>query len=213
MRNLSALDRLLAAAQRAIQTVSGRSTASRPYPPQATAEAQPALSESERRHAAALIRVDHVGEICAQALYEAQALGARQERVRAALERASREEIDHLAWTQKRLDELQGRVSLLNPFWYVGAFGIGWVASRLGDRVSLGFVVETERQVEQHLLNHLDRLPAQDRASHAIVAQMREDERAHGLAASELGGAELPAAARFVMKLAARVMTSTAYYV
>jgi 3-demethoxyubiquinol 3-hydroxylase len=214
MQNLTALDRLLAAAQRAVQTLSGRSIASRPYPPMATAEAQRvALSEWERRHAAALIRVDHVGEVCAQALYEAQALGARQSRVRAALERASREEVDHLAWTRKRLEELQDRVSVLNPLWYGGAFVIGLVASRLGDRVSLGFVVETERQVEQHLLGHLERLPANDTASRAIVGQMREDERRHGLAASDLGGVELPAPARFAMKLAARVMTTTAYYV
>jgi ubiquinone biosynthesis monooxygenase Coq7 len=214
MQNLTALDRLLAAAQRAVQTVSGRSIASRPYPPLAAAEAQAvALSESERRHAAALIRVDHVGEVCAQALYEAQALGARQQRVRAALERASREEVDHLAWTRKRLEELEDRASLLNPLWYAGAFAIGLVASRLGDRISLGFVVETERQVEQHLLGHLERLPANDHASRVIVAQMREDERRHGLAASDLGGVELPAPARLAMKLAARVMTTTAYYV
>jgi len=214
MQNLSALDRVLAAVQRAVQTVTGQSIASRPYPPLAVADPSPvALSDSERRHAAALIRVDHVGEVCAQALYEAQALGARQQAVRAALERASREEIDHLAWTRKRLEDLEGRTSLLNPFWYAGAFAIGLVASRLGDRLSLGFVVETERQVEQHLLTHLERLPAHDHASRAIVAQMREDERRHGLAAGELGGAELPAPARFAMRVAARVMTSTAYYI
>ena len=214
MQNLSGLDRVLAAVQRAVQTVSGQSIASRPYPPLAAADTPPAvLSDSERRHAAALIRVDHVGEVCAQALYEAQALGARQETVRAVLERASREEVDHLAWTRKRLEDLEGRTSLLNPLWYAGAFAIGLVASRLGDRLSLGFVVETERQVEQHLLGHLERLPVHDHASRAIVAQMREDERRHGLAASELGGAELPAPARFAMRVAARVMTSTAYYI
>jgi ubiquinone biosynthesis monooxygenase Coq7 len=214
MQNLSTLDRLLAAAQRAVQTVSGQSVASRPYPPLAAAETTPVpLSESERRRAGALIRVDHVGEVCAQALYEAQALGARQERVRAALERASREEVDHLAWTRKRLEELGDRTSLLNPLWYAGAFAIGLLASRLGDRISLGFVVETERQVEQHLLGHLERLPAHDHASRAIVDQMREDERRHGLAAGEMGGVELPAPARFAMRMAARVMTATAYYV
>jgi ubiquinone biosynthesis monooxygenase Coq7 len=214
MQNLTAVDRLLAAAQHALQTVAGQSNASRPYPPQVAAEAPSvALSESERRHAAALIRVDHVGEVCAQALYEAQALGARQERVRAALERASREEVDHLAWTRKRLEDLGDRTSLLNPFWYAGAFAIGLLASRLGDRISLGFVVETERQVEEHLLGHLERLPAHDHASRAIVAQMKEDEQRHGLAARELGGAQLPAPARFAMRMAARVMTATAYYV
>jgi 3-demethoxyubiquinol 3-hydroxylase len=222
MQNLSMLDRLLAAAQRGLQTVAGQSIASRPYPPlaaasklEATAAEAPtvALSEPERRHAAALIRVDHVGEVCAQALYEAQALGAREPRVRAALERASREEVDHLAWTRKRLEDLGDRTSLLNPFWYAGAFTIGFLASRLGDRVSLGFVVETERQVEQHLLGHLERLPAHDHASRAIVAQMREDEQLHGLAARELGGTDLPAPARLAMRMAARVMTATAYYV
>ena len=214
MQNLSGLDRVLAAVQRAVQTVSGQSIASRPYPPLAAADTPPAvLSDSERRHAAALIRVDHVGEVCAQALYEAQALGARQETVRAVLERASREEVDHLAWTRKRLEDLEGRTSLLNPLWYAGAFAIGLVASRLGDRLSLGFVVETERQVEQHLLGHLERLPVHDHASRAIVAQMREDERRHGLAAGELGGVELPAPARFAMRMAARVMTATAYYI
>lgn len=215
MQNLSRLDRLLAAVQRAVQTVSGRSIASRPYPPLAVAaEAQPAaLSEFERRRAAALIRVDHVGEVCAQALYEAQALGAHQGPVRAALERACREEVDHLAWTRKRLEELEDRASLLNPFWYAGAFAIGLLASRFGDRVSLGFAVETERQVEQHLLGHLERLPEHDHASRAIVAQMREDEGRHGLAARELGGVDLPAPARLAMRMAARVMTATAYYV
>jgi ubiquinone biosynthesis monooxygenase Coq7 len=212
MQNLSAVDRLLATAQRAVQAVSGQSIASRPYPPLAADAPPVALSASERRHAAALIRVDHVGEVCAQALYEAQALGARQGHVRAALERASREEVDHLAWTRKRLEELDDRASLLNPLWYAGAFAIGLLASRLGDRVSLGFVAETERQVEQHLMGHLDRLPAHDHASRAIVAQMKEDERSHGLAATELGGRELPAPARMAMRLAARVMTSTAYY-
>jgi ubiquinone biosynthesis monooxygenase Coq7 len=214
MQNLSTLDRLLAAVQRAVQTVSGQSMASRPYPPLAAAETSAVpLSESERRRAGALIRVDHVGEVCAQALYEAQALGARQEQVRVVLERASREEVDHLAWTRKRLEDLGARTSFLNPVWYAGAFAIGLLASRLGDRLSLGFVVETERQVEQHLLGHLERLPAHDHASRAIVAQMREDERRHGLAASEMGGVELPAPARFAMRMAARVMTATAYYV
>jgi len=214
MQNLSYTDRLLAAAQRALQAVSGQSVASRPYPPLASAGAPPAvLSDAERRHAGALIRVDHVGEVCAQALYEAQALGAREERVRAALERASREEADHLAWTRKRLEELGGRASLLNPLWYAGAFGIGLLASRLGDRISLGFMAETERQVEQHLLGHLDRLPERDHASRAIVAQMKEDELGHGLTATELGGQPLPAPARIAMRFAARVMTTTAYYV
>jgi 3-demethoxyubiquinol 3-hydroxylase len=214
MLNLSSTDRILAAAQHALEAVSGQSTSSRPYPPrQAPETPAAALSDAERRHAAGLIRVDHVGEVCAQALYEAQALGARDPQVRAALEKASREEVDHLAWTRTRLDELSGRTSLLNPLWYAGAFAIGLVASRLGDRVSLGFMAETERQVEEHLLGHLDQLPPQDHASRAIVAQMKEDERGHAVTATELGGARLPAPARLAMRLAARVMTRTAYYV
>ncbi|MBV8211306.1 MAG: 2-polyprenyl-3-methyl-6-methoxy-1,4-benzoquinone monooxygenase [Burkholderiaceae bacterium] len=214
LRSLTAADRLLAALQRAVQTVAGRSVASRPYPPQALPESQvAALTDSERRHAAALIRVDHVGEICAQALYEGQSLGARHEPVRAALERASREEIDHLAWTRQRLQELQGRTSWLNPLWYAGSFAIGLAASRLGDRLSLGFVVETERQVEDHLLGHLERLPANDHPSRAIVAQMKEDERRHGHEAGEMGGVDLPGPLRLAMRLAARVMTATAYYI
>ena len=214
MMNLTMTDRLLAAAQHALEAVSGQSTAARPYPPHVLGDTPPtALSEAERRHAAALIRVDHVGEVCAQALYEAQALGARDAQVRAALEKASREEVDHLAWTRTRLDELSDRTSWLNPFWYAGAFAIGLLASRLGDRVSLGFMAETERQVEEHLLSHVDRLPPQDHASRAIVAQMKEDERGHAVAATTLGGTELPAPARLAMRLAARVMTGTAYYI
>ncbi len=214
MLQLTTADRLLAAAQHALEAVSGQSTAARPYPPRMTGQSpSAALSDAERRHAAALIRVDHVGEVCAQALYEAQALGARDEQVRRALEKASREEVDHLAWTKTRLDELSDRPSLLNPLWYAGAFAIGLLASRLGDRVSLGFMAETERQVEEHLLGHLDRLPPHDHESRAIVAQMKEDERGHSLAATTLGGAEMPAPVRLAMRLAARVMTSTAYYV
>jgi 3-demethoxyubiquinol 3-hydroxylase len=213
MLNLTMTDRLLAAAQHALQAVSGQSTATRPYPPHQAPEMPPAaLSESERRHAAGLLRVDHVGEVCARALYEAQALGARDPAIRQALEKASREEVDHLAWTKTRLDELSGHTSLLNPLWYAGAFAIGLLASRFGDRVSLGFMAETERQVEEHLLGHLDRLPAQDHASRAIVAQMKEDERGHAVTATMLGGAELPGPARLAMRLAARVMTRTAYY-
>jgi ubiquinone biosynthesis monooxygenase Coq7 len=211
-------DRLLAALQHAVEAVAGQSVAARPYPPEALANAAgdaaaEELTDAERRHAAGLIRVDHVGEVCAQALYEAQAFGAKSPEVRAALEKASREEVDHLAWTKTRLDELAGRTSLLNPLWYGGAFAIGLLASRLGDRVSLGFMAETERQVEQHLLTHLERLPPQDHASRAIVAQMKEDERGHAVAATDLGGSELPAPARLAMRLAARVMTATAYYI
>jgi ubiquinone biosynthesis monooxygenase Coq7 len=171
------------------------------------------LSAEERSHAAALMRVNHVGEVCAQALYTAQALATRNEALRAQLERAAREETDHLAWTQARLDELGSRPSLLNPLWYSGAFAIGLAAGRLGDRVSLGFIVETERQVEAHLQGHLERLPAADHASRAIVAQMKDDEAGHANQALSAGAAELPAPVKLAMRAAARVMTTTAHYV
>jgi len=213
MVKLTLTDRFLAAAQHALEAISGHSTASRPYPPRlAPTPPEIVLSEAERREAIGLMRVDHVGEVCAQALYEAQALGARDGTVRGAFERASREEVDHLAWTQTRLQELGGRPSALNPLWYAGAFTIGLVASRLGDRISLGFMAETERQVEEHLLGHLERLPPQDHASRAILASMKEDERGHAQAAAAMGGVELPAPARWAMRLAARAMTGTAYY-
>ena len=159
------------------------------------------------------MRVNHVGEICAQALYTAQAASTRDPGLRSHLEQAAREETDHLAWTRTRLDELGARPSLLNPIWYAGAFGLGLLAGRLGDRVSLGFVMETERQVEAHLASHLDRLPASDHASRAIVAQMKEDEALHASQAANAGGAELPAVAKGLMRAAAKVMTTTAHYI
>ncbi len=169
------------------------------------------LDEGERRLSGALMRVNHVGEVCAQALYQAQALTARSEALREQMNAAAREEIDHLAWTQDRLAELGERPSLLNPLWYAGAFGIGLVAGRFGDAVSLGFVVETERQVEQHLASHLERLPEQDLRSRAIVDRMKEDERRHADEAQHAGGAELPMPVRLLMRGAARVMTLTAH--
>ncbi|MGZ9106261.1 MAG: 2-polyprenyl-3-methyl-6-methoxy-1,4-benzoquinone monooxygenase, partial [Rhodoplanes sp.] len=167
----------------------------------------------EAREAAALMRVNHVGEVCAQALYDAQALVARNPELRAVFERAAREETDHLAWTEQRIRELGGRTSLLNPLWYGGAFAIGLAAARVGDRVSLGFMAETEHQVEDHLQGHLERLPAADAASRAIVAQMKDDEVRHAEAATDLGGMELPYPIRIAMRVAARVMTRTAHYI
>ena len=158
------------------------------------------------------MRVNHVGEVCAQALYTAQSLTTRAPALQRQFEHAAREETDHLAWTQQRLRELGGRPSLLNPLWYAGAFGIGLLAGRAGDAVSLGFVVETERQVEHHLQRHLTRLPAADLASRAIVAQMKEDESRHGAAAQSAGAVALPAPVRWVMRLASKAMTSTAHY-
>jgi ubiquinone biosynthesis monooxygenase Coq7 len=169
------------------------------------------MDAQQRRLSGALMRVDHVGEVCAQALYQAQGLVARDSALRARFEQAAREEVDHLAWTEERLRQLGDRTSLLNPLWYAGAFGIGLVAGRFGDPVSLGFVVETERQVEQHLASHLERLPQGDRDSRAIIAQMKDDEVRHALAAQEAGGVELPVPVRTLMRAAARVMTTVAH--
>ena len=211
----SSLDQLLIAADRALRTLSVVPTATRESPADliGAGDEAAALPEHQRREAAALMRVNHVGEICAQALYDAQATAARSPQLRAAFERAAQEESDHLAWTQKRIAQLGGRTSLLNPLWYSGAFAIGLIAARFGDRTSLGFMAETERQVERHLQSHLERLPASDAASRAIVEQMRDDEGRHAETAINEGGASLPLPARWAMRLAARVMTRTAHHV
>ncbi len=209
MRNLTPVDRAFALFDRSLRTLAAPARAQRPCP-----EAQSAtgsLSEQEAREAAALMRVNHVGEICAQALYSAQALTSRRPELAEHLEHAAQEEVDHLAWTRQRLDELGGRPSLLLPIWWGGAFGMGLLAGLAGDDWSLGFVVETERQVEAHLASHLDRLPSQDSASRAIVAQMKADEAAHAELALAAGARPLPEPLRLAMKLAARVMTSTAH--
>jgi len=204
------LDPLLTAADAALRTLFTRPRATRAAPPPATPPGQ--LTAAERREVGALMRVNHVGEICAQALYTAQAAVARDPALREQLLEAAHEETDHLAWTQQRLDELGARASLLNPLWYAGAFGLGLVAGRLGgDALSLGFVAETERQVEAHLDGHLDRIPAADTASRAVVAQMKDDEARHGAQARSAGARELPAPARTAMRLAARVMTTVAH--
>jgi ubiquinone biosynthesis monooxygenase Coq7 len=211
-RELGVLDQLLAAADRALRTLGATQIAARPYPAANEPDEPGALSADERREAAALMRVNHVGEICAQALYDAQALGTPDPRLRQMFVGAARDETDHLAWTEARIRELGGRTSLLNPLWYGGAFAIGLVAARLGDRMSLGFMAETERQVEQHLQGHLDRLPAADQGSRAVVEQMRIDEARHGHTAADLGGTNLPLPARLAMRIAAKVMTTTAHY-
>lgn len=205
------MDRLLGAADSALRTLFAKQRAVRRCPIVPADETR--LDEQERRHAAALMRVNHVGEVCAQALYTAQALATRDANLRAHFERAASEETDHLAWTAERLAELGERTSLLNPLWYAGAFGLGLLAGRMGDRVSLGFVVETERQVEAHLQSHLERLPSSDHASRAIVVQMKNDEAAHAAQALQAGGMELPAPVRGLMRAAAKVMTTTAHYV
>ena len=172
-----------------------------------------ALTESEKRESAALMRVNHAGEIAAQALYHGQALVARSAATRQLLLKAADEETDHLAWCETRLKELESRPSLLNPLWYAGSFAIGAAAALLGDRTSLGFVVETERQVEGHLDEHLMRLPPDDARSRAILQTMRTDEIAHGLSAKAAGGVELPSPVRFLMRNTARLMTSAAYWI
>ena len=207
---MNAVDRLLSGLDNALRTVAGASHASRPCPRPDTPPTHE-MSDEEKRLAGALMRVNHVGEVCAQALYQAQALTARTESLRRQMLDAAREEADHLAWTQARLTQLGDRPSLLNPLWYAGAFGIGLLAGRLGDAASLGFVVETERQVEQHLAGHLDRLPANDTASRAIVERMKEEESAHARSAQDAGGTALPAPVRWAMRAAAKLMTTTAH--
>ncbi|KVR54405.1 2-octaprenyl-3-methyl-6-methoxy-1,4-benzoquinol hydroxylase [Burkholderia ubonensis] len=205
------LDELISEFDRGLRSMAGVNRMSRPVP----APAEPPtveLTPAERTHAAGLMRVNHVGEICAQALYQAQKLIARTPAAKAMFEEAAREEEDHLAWTAHRLKELDSRPSVLNPLWYAGALAIGVAAGALGDKVSLGFMAETERQVESHLEGHLSTLPAGDTASRAIVDQMRIDEVKHGKAATDAGGIELPLPARMLMRAASKVMTSTAYY-
>lgn len=205
------MDRFLGAADSALKTLFAKPRAARACPVVPADETK--LGVDERRHAAALMRVNHVGEVCAQALYTAQAAVTRDPALRRHFERAAAEETDHLAWTAERLAELDARPSLLNPLWYAGAFGLGLLAGRMGDRLSLGFVVETERQVEAHLQSHLDRLPASDHASRAIVSQMKEDEAAHAAQALHAGAQELPGPAKALMRAAAKVMTTTAHYI
>jgi len=211
------LDTLISAADRALRALLAPPAAGRPLPvspppvPRDTREADAALTPDEKLESAALMRVNHAGEMAAQALYHAQALFARDPEVREFMLHAAREETDHLAWCETRLKELGSRPSLLNPLWYAGSFGIGTLAAMLGDRASLGFVAETERQVEGHLKGHLDRLPAGDQRSRAIVDAMRHDEVGHGEKASSAGGARLPGPVRELMRRTARVMTHTAY--
>ena len=210
------LDELISEFDRGLRSITGVSRMSRPLPvPQESTVTEPAveLSPAERAHAAGLMRVNHVGEVCAQALYQAQKLATKSPSLRAVFDRAAIEEEDHLAWTSKRLEALDSRPSLLNPLWYTGALAIGLAAGRMGDRVSLGFMAETERQVELHLDSHLDELPAADHESRAIVEQMRVDEAEHGKAAMEAGGLELPFPARALMRAVSKVMTRTAYYI
>jgi ubiquinone biosynthesis monooxygenase Coq7 len=204
-------DRLIAGFDRALRTLFAPARPVRPVPGEDLPEA--GLGEAERRHAAALMRVNHTGEICAQALYQGQAMTARDPRAREALQRAADEEMEHLAWTSRRVGELGGRLSLLNPLFYAGAFTMGALSGLRGDAWNLGFLAETERQVEGHLESHLDRLPEDDARSRAIVGAMKEDEARHAASAVQLGAAELPAPVKQAMRLASKVMTGSTYWV
>ena len=209
MRRLTGTDRLCVALDQGLRTLLLPARTERPRP-QADVPDEP-LDADAQRESAALMRVNHVGEVCAQALYSAQSLTTRNPSLREHLEHAAQEEEDHLNWTASRICELDGRTSLLNPLWWGGAFGIGLMAGLAGDKWSLGFVVETERQVEAHLVSHLERLPRGDQSSRAIVAQMATDEAAHAQAARAAGAAELPTPIKTLMTLAAKVMTTTAH--
>lgn len=205
------LDALILEFDRAVRTLFAPAYSVRPLPGAEEPEAE--LSEAEKKHVVALMRVNHVGEVCAQALYQGQSLTCRDQALKDALRHASDEEVEHLAWTSARIRELGGRTSLLNPLWYGGALALGVAAGKVGDRWNLGFLAETERQVEAHLAGHLERLPLQDAKSRAIVGQMKEDERAHADMAVRHGAAELPLPVKQAMRVAAKVMTRTAYWV
>jgi len=205
------MDQLIVGVDRALRTLWGPAVSLRPVPGEKLSN--PELSAAERRHSAALMRVNHSGEVCAQALYQGQALTARNDTARTTLERAAAEETEHLAWTAHRIDELGGRVSVLNPFFYAGSFAIGALSGLLGDKWNMGFLAETERQVEGHLGGHLERLPPQDEKSRAIVAQMKEDEARHAQTALANGAAELPEPVRQGMRICSRLMTASTFRV
>ncbi|OOG62028.1 demethoxyubiquinone hydroxylase family protein [Rhodanobacter sp. B04] len=211
VRTLTPLDRLLAGCERALEAIAGTPAARRPSPAAGIGEAE--LDDAERRHAAGLMRINHTGEVCAQALYLGQAALARNAGNREHLLHAAAEETDHLAWCTQRLRQLDSRPSLLNPLWYAGSYAIGALAAVAGDPVSLGFVVETERQVEAHLAEHLERLPVQDERSRAVLTQMQADEIRHAQAAQQRGGIELPFPLPQLMHASSMVMKTVAYRV
>ena len=211
-RTYSSLDRLICAADDTLAVLFGRQAGTnRPDPAEGIVEGD--LTPTEKNLSARLMRVNHVGEICAQALYQSQALTSRSERVRKTLSLAALEEQDHLRWCESRINSLGGRKSLLNPAWYLGSFVVGLAAGFAGDRINLGFLRETEKQVEGHLRSHLDRLPEKDLASRAVVDAMKEDEQQHGETAHQAGSADLPIPVKSLMRLASRVMTGTAHWI
>ena len=212
MRNTTFLDTVCLQFDKALKTLQGHvTTTERANPADNIAEAE--LTAAEQKHAAGLMRVNHVGEVCAQALYQGQAFTAKTDKIRQEMQQACAEENDHLQWCQDRLQQLNSRVSHLNPVWYVGSFAMGAVAGFLGDKWSLGFVVETENQVEQHLAGHLDELPKDDLKSRAIVQQMQRDEAEHAQHAASLGAANLPGWITAAMRAKAKVMTTVAYWI
>lgn len=203
------LDNLISEFDRGLRTLFAPASSARPHPDRDVAEAE--LSAADKRHALGLMRVNHCGEVCAQALYQGQALTARDPAAREALRHAAFEEVEHLAWTERRIRELGGRPSLFNPLWYTGSLAIGVTAGLLGDKWNLGFLQETEHQVGAHLDSHLSELPTQDDKSRAIVSQMREDELKHADMAQQLGAARLPLPVKGMMKLSAKLMTVSSY--
>lgn len=205
------LDGLIVEFDKGLRTLFAKAPTARPYPDAQLEEAP--MDEAEKKHAAALMRINHTGEICAQALYQGQALTARDPAVQEKLKQAAWEETEHLAWTSKRVDELGSHLSVLNPLWYSGSLALGAVAGLLGDKWNLGFLAETERQVGAHLQSHLDSLPAQDAKSRAVVQQMYVDEVSHADMAIELGGEELPLPVKLAMRGMSVVMTKTVYWV
>jgi 3-demethoxyubiquinol 3-hydroxylase len=207
---MTLIDRFIIEFDTALRSVVGGASAVRPIPGSDVGSST-ALNSDEREHAAGLMRVNHVGEVCAQALYQSQKLVARSSEIREMLDHSAEEEMDHLAWCETRLKELGSHTSYLNPFWYAGSFAIGLLAGLAGDRWSLGFVAETEKQVENHLESHLQKLPETDHRSRAIVDQMRVDEKAHGQAALHAGGVNLPEPIQKMMQVISKFMTTTAY--
>ena len=205
------LDRCILEFDKALRILSGEPVARRPSPADDVAGED--LRDEVRRDAAALMRVNHCGEVCAQALYQGQALASSNDDIKDALAKAAREEADHLAWSAQRIRELGGRVSLLNPVWYAGSLALGYAAGRLGERWNLGFLAETERQVEQHLQRHIDRLGGRDAKTHAVIEGMQAEEAGHRRTAEALGARELPEPARLGMRLAARLMTALSYWI
>lgn len=205
------IDKLIIGFDSALRTLFASAHTARPVPGSNLSE--PELTTPEKDLSAALMRVNHVGEVCAQALYQGQGLTAKNQAVQQTLMRAAREETEHLAWTEQRIAELGGRKSVLNPLWYGGSFAIGMFAGMMGDKWNLGFLAETEKQVGEHLSGHLQRLPEDDEKSRAIVAQMQIDEASHATMALSNGGAELPIPVKYAMKLSSKVMTQTSYWV